>query len=99
MEAACRNLYFQLARHANAMAARLATGLRGLGIAFLNEPVTNQVFPILADAQVEAVRRQYGCHVWSRVDAGHSAIRLVTSWATQAGHVEAFIDDLRILRG
>jgi threonine aldolase len=92
------SLYFQLARHANVMAARLAAGLRGLDVAFLSEPVTNQVFPILADARIDALRKMYGCHVWSRVDAGHSVIRLVTSWATQAQHVDTFIDDLRALR-
>ncbi|HVR80864.1 MAG TPA: low specificity L-threonine aldolase [Luteimonas sp.] len=91
-------LYFELARHANAMAAQLADGLRGLGIAFLSEPVTNQVFPILPDAQIAALRQQYGCHVWSRVDTGHSAIRLVTSWATQPQQVAALVDDLRALR-
>ena len=91
-------LYYALARHANAMAARLAAGLRGLDVAFLSAPVTNQVFPILADAQVERLRQRYGCHVWSRVDPGHSAIRLVTSWATQAQHVDEFTDTLRALR-
>ena len=92
-------LYFELARHANAMAARLAAGLRKLGIAFLTEPVTNQVFAILPDTRIAALRQQYGCHVWSRVNDTHSTIRLVTSWATQARHVDAFIEDLRVLRG
>ena len=92
-------LYFELARHANAMAARLAAGLRKLGIAFLTEPVTNQVFAILPDTRIAALRQQYGCHVWSRVNDTHSTIRLVTSWATQTRHVDAFIEDLRVLRG
>jgi len=91
-------LYFQLARHANVMAARLAAGLRALDVAFLTDPVTNQVFPILADARIATLRQRYGCHIWSRVDAGHSVIRLVTSWATQTQHVDTFIDDLRTLR-
>jgi threonine aldolase len=60
--------------------------------------VTNQVFPVLANARIDALRKAYGCHVWSRVDPGHSAIRLVTSWATQTQHVDTFIDDLRLLR-
>ena len=80
------------------MAARLAAGLRALDVAFLSEPVTNQVFPILADARIATLRQRYGCHVWSRIDPGHSAIRLVTSWATQTQHVDTFIDDLRALR-
>lgn len=91
-------LYFELAGHANAMAARLTQGLRDLGVAFLAEPVTNQVFPILADAQIERLRPLYGFHLWSRVDTGHSAIRLVTSWATQPQQVDAFVDDLGPMR-
>lgn len=88
-------LYFELARHANTMATRLADGLRTLGVGFLGEPVTNQVFPILADAQVEQLRAHYGFHVWSRVDAKHSAIRLVTSWATPPEAVDGFLADFR----
>ena len=85
------DLYLQLARHANAMAARLAQGLREAGIAFLGEPVTNQVFPILPDAMIAALRGEFGFHVWSRIDAGHSAIRLVTSWATPEWAVDALL--------
>ncbi|HMB42868.1 MAG TPA: beta-eliminating lyase-related protein, partial [Luteimonas sp.] len=74
-------LYFELARHANAMATRLADGLRASGAAFLTEPVTNQVFPILTDNQIATLRAHYSFHVWTRVDPRRSAIRLVTSWA------------------
>jgi threonine aldolase len=90
-------LYFDLARHANMMAARLADGLRGFDIRFLSEPVANQVFPILRDAQIEQLRPHYGFHVWCRIDASHSAIRLVTSWATPAEAVDLFLTDFRRL--
>lgn len=86
-------LYFELARHANTTAAMLADGLRTMGTRFLSEPVTNQVFPILADTQIAALRPLYAFHVWSRVDPAHSAIRLVTSWATQQQAVQGFLDD------
>jgi threonine aldolase len=86
-------LYFDLARHANAMATQLADGLRALGVGFLGEPVVNQVFPILDDAHIERLSRRYGFHVWARVDATHSVIRLVTSWATPPQAVERFIAD------
>lgn len=91
-------LYLQLARHANAMAARLAGGLRAAGVGFLGEPVTNQVFPILPDATIERLRERFGFHVWARVDAQRSAIRLVTSWATPETAVDAFLDALEALR-
>jgi len=90
-------LYFELARHANTMAARLADGLRACDVRFLSEPVANQVFPILPDAQVEQLRPQYGFHIWSKVDATHSAIRLVASWATRAEAVDRFLADFRSL--
>ena len=76
-------LYFELARHANAMATRLADGLRAAVAAFLTEPVTNQVFPILTDAPDRRAARTLRFprlgRAWTRA---HSAIRLVTSWAT-----------------
>lgn len=84
-------LYLQLARHANAMAARLADGLRAAGVAFLGEPVTNQVFPILPDATIDHLRARFAFHVWTRVDADRSAIRLVTSWATPEAAVDGFL--------
>jgi threonine aldolase len=86
------DLYLHLARHANAMAGRLADGLRAAGVTFLGEPVTNQVFPILPDGVIAALREQFGFHVWSRIDAEHSAIRLVTSWATPAAAVDALLE-------
>lgn len=86
-------LYFELARHANAMAARLAEGLRRQGVAFLSEPVANQVFPVLPDAHIERLAADYGFHVWSRYDEMHSTIRLLTSWATPAEAVEQFLGD------
>jgi len=87
------DLYLELARHANAMAARLATGLRAAGVRFLGDPVTNLVFPILSDATIARLREAYGFHVWGRVDDAHSAIRLVASWATTPAAVDAFLDD------
>mgnify|MGYP003296329235 CR=1 FL=1 len=87
------DLYFDLARHANAMAMRLADGLRASGATFLTEPVTNQVFPILPDALIDALRARYSFHVWTRVDPRRSAIRLVTSWATPAEAVDGFLAD------
>lgn len=87
------DLYFELARHANAMAMRLADGLRASGVEFLTEPVTNQVFPVLADNQIAALRAHYSFHVWTRVDPRRSAIRLVTSWATPDSAVDGFLAD------
>jgi len=87
-------LYFDLARHANAMASRLVAGLAAQGFRFLTNSTTNQIFPILPDALIARLQREYGFYVWSKADAGHSAIRLVTSWATPAERVAEFLADV-----
>ncbi len=90
-------LYLELARHANAMATRLADGLRLRGVRFASEPVANQVFPVLPDPLVSALRELYGFHVWSPSDGSHSTIRLVTSWATAPEAVDMFLEDFAAL--
>lgn len=89
------DLYFDLARHANHMAERLARGLEALGYPFLIASPTNQIFPILPNAIIEALSPLYRFYVWSKVDEQHAAIRLVTSWATPQAAIDAFLDDLR----
>ncbi len=87
-------LYFELARHANQMAERLAAGIARLGYAFESDSPTNQIFPILPDAVIERLGRLYRFYVWCSADNGHSTARLVTSWATQPEAVDAFLADL-----
>ena len=88
-------LYFELARHANACAQRLRHGLSELGFAFQTDSPTNQIFPILPNALIERLQNDYGFLVWESLDAQHSVIRLVTSWATPMEKVEQFLTDVR----
>jgi len=90
-------LYFELARHANAMAEKLSHSIEKQGFHFLTNSTTNQIFPILPNPIIGELQKQYGFYVWSKIDAGHSAIRLVTSWATQEGKVDEFIRDVEEL--
>jgi threonine aldolase len=90
-------LYFELARHANQMAERLAAGLSGLGFAFLAPPQTNQLFPVLPDALIAGLQALYGFYVWAPAGPGCSAIRLVTSWATPPERVDGFLEDVKRL--
>ena len=85
------HLFGALARHANAMATRLATGITACGHALAAEPQTNQVFAVLPDRVIAALRDDFGFYVWSKADDDRSVIRLVTSWATEAGQVDAFL--------
>ena len=88
------NLYFQLAQHANDMASLLRQAIQDAGFAFLTQSPTNQIFPILPHWLIEKLQQNYAFYIWSKVDAEHSAIRLVTSWATPPEAVQAFIADM-----
>ena len=85
-------LYMELARHGNEMAALLKTGLAELGYSFLVDSPTNQLFPILPDEEIEVLKKDFSFYVWEKVDDKHSAIRLITSWATSEKEVIKFID-------
>jgi threonine aldolase len=88
------NLFSSLARHANAMAAKLAAGIVSAGHGLAADTETNQVFPILPNAVVSALQPRFGFYVWGKADDDHSVIRLVTSWATDERQVDAFLSHL-----
>lgn len=88
-------LYFDIARHANEMAFRLRDGIAALGYPFPVPSPTNQQFPVLPNAvigQLEA--RGYQFEAQEAVDAEHTCVRFVTSWATPESAIDAFLKDL-----
>ena len=88
-------LYFDIARHANEMAFRLRDGIAALGYPFPVPSPTNQQFPVLPNTvigQLEA--RGYQFEAQEAVDAEHTCVRLVTSWATPESAIDAFLKDL-----
>jgi threonine aldolase len=89
------DLYFDLAKHANTMADILKDGISKAGYPFLTYSPSNQVFPILPNSLIEKLQEKYLFHIWSKVDAKSSAIRLVTSWATEENAVLSFIEDMK----
>lgn len=88
-------LFFELARHANTQADKLARALGEKGHPFLVEPCgSNMIYPILPLEKIEALEESFGFYRDAKIDECHSAIRLVTSWATTDEAVEAFIKAL-----
>lgn len=84
------------ARHANAMAARLAEGLARLpGVGFLHPVQANMIFahwPAGGHARLKAAGAVY--YDWTPPAPGVEAARLVTHWATTADEVDAFLQAL-----
>lgn len=89
------NLFFDLAMHANKMADKLRAGLSEAHFGFLANSPSNQIFPILPNSLITELQSNYSFIIWSKVDADHSAIRLVTSWATKEAEVSAFLEDIK----
>lgn len=90
------NLYFELASHANQMAKFLKDGIREAGYSFMIDSPSNQIFPILPDYIIEKLQEKYSFYIWKKIDKDNSAVRLVTSWATDEKKVLSFISDLRV---
>ncbi|RQO29660.1 threonine aldolase [Taibaiella sp. KBW10] len=88
------DLYFSLAKHANSMAMKIAGAIKEKGYTFLTEPKTNQIFPILPKTLIAGLSERYLFYVWKEMDENQSAIRLITSWATDEHKVNEFIHDL-----
>lgn len=92
-------LWLRLASHANAMADRLAEGLRGLpGVTLDHELGANMMFPSLprrAHRALQAAGAVY--YLWpfdqslDGADDGLLTCRLVCSWATTADEVDRFL--------
>lgn len=89
------NLYFQLAKHANTMALKLANGIKDSGYSFFSEPETNQIFPILPNSIIEKLKKDFNFYTWSKFSDKNSVIRLVCSWTTNEKAVDEFINILK----
>jgi threonine aldolase len=89
------DLYFDLAIHANRMASLLRDEFSKANYKFLTHSPSNQIFPILPNSLITELQRNYSFLIWKKVDSDHSAIRLVTSWATKEDKVLAFIADMK----
>lgn len=89
------DLYLDLAKHANRMVGLLKNEISLAGYTFLTHSPSNQIFPILPNWLIAKLQEKYSFYVWSKIDADHSAIRLVTSWATKEDAVIEFIEDMK----
>jgi threonine aldolase len=92
------DLYWELAAHANLQAEKIKEAFQEIGADFLAETDTNQIFPILENSQIEKLSEQFDFYVWKKIDAQTSAIRIITSWATETEVVERFCQEILKLK-
>ena len=86
------DLYTRISRNAIETADRLKEGLAAKGYRFYMESPTNQVFPILANSQLEALEGKAKFGFWEKYDDTHTVMRIATSWATRMEEIEQLID-------
>lgn len=85
------DLYFELGKHANQMAAMLDKGLRDMGYEFMVDSPTNQLFPILPNKVYDGIVNKCALEDEAIITPETRAIRLCTSWATPEEDVLAFL--------
>ena len=90
-------LHFQIAKHANNMALLLKKAIKEKGYGFLTDSSTNQQFPILPNDIINKIGEQYSFNVERAIDSDSTAIRFVTSWATEEDKVLEFVEYLKTL--
>ncbi len=84
-------LYFDLARHADQLALDLRRAFEDRGYEMLYDSRTNQQYPILPDALLAALEKDFAFAFWAKPDGEHTAVRVCTSWATEASAVKDLI--------
>jgi threonine aldolase len=83
------DLWLQNARHANAMASRLAAGLADLrGVDVVYPVESDAVFARLTRQHVAELQREWTFHVW---DETTSVVRWMTGFDTQERDVDDFL--------
>lgn len=88
-------LYMELAVTAAHMAKMLSDGLKSLGVSMLIDSPSNQLFPILSNEAIEALRADVSFEFWSAVNDTEGCIRFVTAWHTTEDEVNALLDLLK----
>ena len=88
------NLYFDIASHANTLADRIRATLDSLKVPYLVPTISNQIFPILPDAVLAELTKEFSITEMERVDESHRCIRICTSWATTRENVDKLCDAL-----
>jgi threonine aldolase len=86
-------LWLRNARHANAMAARLAEGIQEVpGVDLWQAVESNAVFARLDPAHIARLQRLWQFYVW---DAPAHVVRWMTAFDTTEADVDAFVTDVR----
>ncbi len=92
-----KQLFFDLAHHANLQAKKIRTALHQKNIVERYPSTTNQLFPTLSKDQYEKLAKKHTFSVWEIDQNNEYTVRFVTSWATKNADTDALIKDILAL--
>lgn len=90
-------LYEEITRNAVALAMRIRDAFAKKGCKFMVESPTNQQFPILPRAMIEALSKDFAFMVWPDNGEAEIPTRFCTSWATTEEQVNTLIKAIEAL--
>ena len=90
-------LYEAICGEAVKKAMTLREAFLAKGISMYGSSMTNQQFPILTDAQKEALAKDFAFEYWGEAKEGKSIVRFCTSWATNDAQIKALTDAIAAL--
>ena len=85
------SLYYQLSRHENQLAIKLAKGVQEKGYKLWIPHQTNQVFVIVDNDKIAQLEKDFFFYTWAPYDETSSVIRLVISWGSTEADVDAIL--------
>ncbi len=87
-------LYYEIGRHAVALALRIREAFRAKGYEVVIESPTNQQFFRLPNEVIDSLREEVSFDYWGARGERHSIVRFVTSWSTTKEDVDSLIEIL-----
>ncbi len=84
-------LYFEIAKNAIDKADRMREAFRQKGYTFHIETTTNQIFVVLDNEKMRALREHVRFGFWEKYDDTHTVVRFASSWATTDEQVDRLI--------
>ena len=95
LECGENSIFYEMARHENAMAKKLRDGITAAGYKFNGDSKTNQIFPIFPNQMVEDLLKDFMFYDWEKYDDQHRVVRLVTSWGTTEEDIDALLKAIK----